>query len=99
MPKIQYAEPPKKREQVEPPHVPLAALRIRLGLKQAEVCEEVSRLLEKSFTTGALSAIENGLRGASPETLVAIQTALGLRPGDLVVDYEPSHSRRKGAAA
>lgn len=83
-----------QRPKVAPPHVPLVAVRNALGLKQTDVCAEVSRLLGKSFTKGALSAIENGHRGASTETLRAIEVALGLRDGDLVTDYTPSHSRR-----
>lgn len=94
MPRIEYAEPAKRR-QVTPPHIPLQAVRIRLGMKQADVCEQVSVILGKSFTVAALSAIEKGHRGASAEVLTAIQTALGLVPDSLVVDYTPSHSRRK----
>ena len=96
MPKIEYAEP-KNRRQVTPPHIPLRALRIRLGFKQAEVCEQVSLILGESFTVSALSLIEKGHRGASAEVLTAIQTALGLGPDDLVTDYTPSHSRRRKA--
>lgn len=94
MPKTEYATPAPARPKVTPPHVSLAAVRIRLGFKQADVCEQVSVILGKSFTVAALSAIEKGHRGASAEVLVAIQTALGLGPGDVVVDYAPNHSRR-----
>lgn len=90
--------PPKyddQRAKVTPPHVPLAGVRIALRLKQSEVCSQVEAITGKSFTKGALSAIENGHRGASAETLVALAIALGLRPGDLVTDYEPTHSRRR----
>lgn len=96
MPKIEYGKP--DRRSVTPPHIPLRALRVRLGLKLSDVCERVEVILGKSFTVGALSAIEKGHRGASAEVLVALQTALGLGPDDLVVDYSPSHSRRKAEA-
>lgn len=92
MPQTRYD---KQREKRPAPVVSLAGIRIRLGMTQREVCEKVSLILGKSFTVGALSALEKGHRGASPETLSAIQVALGLRPGDLTVPYEPSHSRRK----
>jgi len=94
MPKIEYAPPPAERPKVTPPHVPLRALRVRLGLKQTDVCDRVSLILGKSFTKGALSAIETGHRGASAEALLALQTALGLGVGDLVTDYQPGHTRR-----
>ena len=91
----------QQRPKVDPPHVPLVAVRNALGLTQTKVCDEVSRLLGKSFTKGALSAIENGHRGASRETLEALEVALGLRDGDIVTTYTPSHSRRRadGVAA
>lgn len=90
----------KQRPKVTPPHISLVAVRNALGHKQVDVCRAVSEILGKSFTPGALSAIENGHRGASPETLAALEIALGLRTGDLVVNYQPSHSRRsKGEAA
>lgn len=93
----------QQRPKVTQPHIPLTGLRIALGLKQTEVCEKVELILGKSFTKGALSAIENGHRGASAETLAALEVALGLRPGDLVTDYAPSHSRtsdeKRGVAA
>lgn len=96
MPKIDYSN---QRPKVTPPHVGLVALRNALGRKQVDVCREVAEILGRPFTPGALSAIENGHRGASAETLAAIEIALGLRAGDLVTDYEPSHSRlRKDVA-
>lgn len=85
----------KQRAKTTPPHVSLRALRVALHLKQDEVCHRVQAITGKSFTTGALSAIENGHRGASPETLAALTQALGLADGDLVVNYEPTHPRRR----
>ena len=84
----------KQRPKVEPPSVPLVAVRNALGLTQTEVCAEVSRLLGHTYTKGALSALENGHRGASAETLRAIEVALGLRDGDIETSWTPSHSRR-----
>lgn len=92
MPKIQYD---KQRQKVQAPLVPLAALRSALGLKQHEVCNGVEAITNKTFTKGALSAVENGHRGASAETLAALEVVLRLPAGSLVVTYEPSHARRK----
>lgn len=91
-----YAEPAAPRDLRQPPFVELAGVRRLLGLKQSEVCDKIAVLIGKSFTVGALSAIETGQRGASPEVLSAIQTALGIHAGDLHTAWEPSHSRRKG---
>lgn len=97
MTQIQYPEVPKPRRSVTPPHIPLAGVRIRLGLKQQDVCDQVALIIGETFTNASLSAIENGHRGASEEVLEAIQVALGLRPGDVAVDYSPGHSRRKAS--
>lgn len=83
------------RQKVQPPMVTLAAHRASHGLTQTAVCEQVEAITNKSFTKGALSAIETGTRGASAETLAALEVALRLKPGTLVVTYEPSHDRRK----
>jgi hypothetical protein len=91
-------DPADPRPWRQPPFVGLAGIRRLVGLKQHEVCAKVEAILGKSFTTGALSAIEKGHRGASPEVLGAIQTALGIHPGDLETAWEPSHSRRKSVA-
>lgn len=73
----------------------IPAIRAALGLTQTAVCERVAAITDKSFTKGALSAIEQGHRGASAETLAALEVALRMPPGSLQVDYEASHDRRK----
>jgi transcriptional regulator with XRE-family HTH domain len=88
-----------QRLPVPAPLVPLSALRASHGLTQDAVCQAVQAITNKTFTKGALSAIENGHRGASAETLAALEVALRLPAGSLVVGYEPSHTRRKGEVA
>lgn len=83
-----------QRRKVQAPLVPLSAHRSSHGLTQDDVCQQVRAITNKPFTKGALSAIELGHRGASSETLSALEVALRLTPGSLVVDYEPSHDRR-----
>lgn len=87
------------RDRRTPPHVSLAALRAVSGKTLDEVCEAASEVLPKPLTRGALSAIENGIRGASDEMLAALEVAYGLRPGQLVTDYEPHHRRREPVPA
>lgn len=96
MPRTDYD---KQRPKRNPPIVGLADLRGALGLTQDAVCEQVTAITDKSFTKGALSAIELGHRGASAETLAALETAMRLKPGALIVDYDPSHHRRKPGKA
>lgn len=85
----------KQRPKVTPPHISLGDLRAALGLTQDAVCTQVAAITNKTFTKGALSAIEGGHRGPSAETLAALEVALRLRPGALKLDREPSHDRRK----
>lgn len=89
---------PQTRRTVAPPVVGLAAVRGSHRLTQDAVAEGVAALTNKTFTKGALSAIENGHRGASAETLRALETVLSLPAGSLQVAYEPSHDRRKTPA-
>lgn len=89
----------RRRQPVQPPLVPLSAVRSALGLTQEALCESVAAITNKTFTKGALSAIERGHRGASAETLAALEVALRMPSGSLVVDYEPTHARRKNDVA
>lgn len=92
MPRTDYS---KQRDKVPAPLVPLAAHRSSHGLTQDEVCKGVAAITNKTFTKGALSAIELGHRGASAETLAALEVVLRLPAGSLVVGYKPTHDRRK----
>lgn len=85
----------KQRPRRTPPHVSLADLRAAMGLTQDAVCQKVAARTNKTFTKGALSAIEQGHRGPSAETVEALESALGLKPGALKLDYEPTHDRRR----
>lgn len=89
----------KQRPRRTPPVAPLAAIRASHSLTQEVVCQQVASITNKTFTKGALSAIEQGHRGASAETLAALETALRLPSGSLVVDYDPGHDRRPLDAA
>lgn len=78
-----------QRERKTPPHIALADVRYISGKTLDEVCLAASEVLDRPLTRGSLSAIENGLRGASPKVLAALEMAYGLRPGSLVTNYEP----------
>ncbi len=78
-----------QRERRTPPHISLADLRFVSGKTLDDICAAASEVLDKPLTRGALSAIENGLRGASPRVLAALEVAYGLRAGALTTNYEP----------
>lgn len=79
-----------------PPHISLADMRYLSGKTLDEVCAAASEVLDRPLTRGALSAIENGHRGASTRVLAALEVAYGLRSGALVTDYQPR--KREDAA-
>lgn len=78
-----------QRPRKTPPHVSLRDLRSVSGKTLDQVCDGVTEVTGKPFTRGALSAIENGHRGASITVLRALEVVYGLRPGALVTDYQP----------
>lgn len=89
----------QQRPKVEPPRIGLADLRKSHRMTQDAVAEQVAAIIDEKFLGTSLSLIEGGHRGASVDVLRALEQVFGLGPGSLVVDYTPSHSRRKGAAA
>ena len=83
------------RQKVTPPHVALGDLRAACGLTLDQVCERFVEATGKDMTRGALSAIENGHRGASAAAIAGLEVAYGLRAGAIDTTYEP---RIRGAA-
>ena len=84
---------PHQRPRKAPPVASLRALRLVSGKTLDQVCEAVTDYLRENsgkadrapFTRGAMSAIETGTRGASPEVLSAIEFAYGLDAGALAI--------------
>ena len=86
----------QQRPRVTPPHAGLRVVRLVSGKTLDEVCALANASDPKlSLTRGALSAIENGLRGASAEVIAALEVAYELAPGSFDTKYEP----RKAPAA
>ena len=83
-----------QRARRTPPHIALRDLRSISGKTLDQVCDGVAEVTGKAFTRGALSAIENGHRGASAAILGALEVVYGLRPGALVTDYQPREHAR-----
>ena len=79
-----------QRERVTPPHVSLRVLRKVSGMTLDRVCELANESNPKlTLTRGALSAIENGHRGASADVIAALEVAYDVEPGSFDTRYEP----------
>jgi len=78
-----------QRPKRQPPVVPLAALRKSHGLTQPDVLARIKDESGRTYTVGALSALEGGHRGASEHFLQDIAAVFGLEPADLWTDYTP----------
>lgn len=81
-----------QRPRMTPPHVSLATLRAAVGLTIDELIGKIAEDLPpeiKPPTRGAISAIENGHRGASAQMLDLIAGAYGLPTGSITTEYVP----------
>lgn len=72
--------------------MPLAILRRVSGLTLDEVCDLVAEVTEDRPTKGALSAIENGHRGASAQLLAGLEHAFSLPVGSISTAYVPRNT-------
>lgn len=90
-----------QREPVSPPVVPLAVGRKLAGLTLQDVCDHINAEFEfpRKVERGTISAIENGIRGASAEMLVAIASALGISADVIDTAYEPRRARHPKVVA
>lgn len=82
----------RQRNPKVPPHVSLAVLRRVSGLTLDEVCDLVAEVTEDRPTKGALSAIENGHRGASAQLIAGLEHAYNLPPGSISTTYLPRNT-------
>ncbi|QHJ86387.1 Cro protein [Gordonia phage Kuwabara] len=85
----------RQRNPKVPPHVSIGIVRRLSGLTLDEVCDLVLEITGDRPTKGALSAIENGHRGASAQLLAALEAAYQLPAGSISTTYRP----REAAAA
>lgn len=79
----------RQRNPKVPPHVSIAVVRRISGLTLDEVCDRVAEITGDRPTKGALSAIENGHRGASVQLLAALEGAYQLPVGAISTTYQP----------
>ncbi|MDV8066421.1 helix-turn-helix transcriptional regulator [Rhodococcus sp. IEGM 1366] len=72
-----------------PPYVSIKSLRKVSGLTLDQLAMRIEQITGDLPTRGALSAVENGHRGASAELLQAIEQAYGLEAGSIDTQYRP----------
>lgn len=88
-----------QRESKTPPHVPLKYVRLAANLSIDDVIASIQEETGRRYTRGAISAIENGHRGASSEILEAFELAYKLPLGSISTDYVPRPPRVKRSNA
>jgi hypothetical protein len=88
-----------QRKPKTPPHVPLKYVRLAAGFSLESVSDTIHDATGRRYGKGTLSAIENGLRGASQELLEALEVAYNLPAGAISTTYAPRAQRNKAEAA
>lgn len=81
-----------QRNRVTPPHVSIGDLRVATGMTIDQLLDRLFEVTGHRYTRGAISAIENGHRGASADLLEALAVAYGLRTGAVTATYRPRGS-------
>lgn len=86
--KTRYAN---QRPRRTPPHVSLGLLRLACGLTIDAVIDKIADATNGEYRPerGTISAVENGIRGASQQLLAALEIAYGLPEGSITTSYEP----------
>lgn len=87
----------KQRKKVTPPHVGLQALRTAVGITIDDLIERILDITGVEYTRGAISAVENGIRGASIDLIEGIAAAYGIDPSTIDTAYVPRRPRVRAA--
>jgi transcriptional regulator with XRE-family HTH domain len=80
-----------------PPHVDVKILRKVAGWTIDRLITEIYKATGATYQRGTISAIESGIRGASPKALADIAAAYGIPEGAITVDYTPRATTKVGA--
>jgi transcriptional regulator with XRE-family HTH domain len=86
-----------QRPKVQPPVAALAALRKSHGMTQPDVIARIKDAAGRTYTVGALSALEKGHRGASVQFLSDVAAVFGLEADDLWTSYKLRDKDRDAA--
>ncbi|WP_280320184.1 helix-turn-helix domain-containing protein [Nocardia wallacei] len=73
-------------------------MRLIAGITLEALLDRIEEETGRRYTRGALSAIENGHRGASAELISAIEAAYGLPRGAIDTEYKPRHEASRRTA-
>lgn len=79
----------RQRAAKTPPHVSIKFLRIAAKLTIDDTLERIRQETGVTYTRGAISAVENGHRGASVELIEALAIAYGIPPEAIDTKYQP----------
>lgn len=74
------------------PKVTLAVLRQVAGLTIDELTARIEEKTGYQYTRGAISAVENGHRGAGRLLIEGLAAAYGIDPDEIQVGYRPRHT-------
>jgi transcriptional regulator with XRE-family HTH domain len=100
MPKATKTNYRNQRTRVTPPHLSVKDVRRAVGITIDELLARIHEITGRTYTRGAISALENGLRGGSSDLLEGIALAYGLEPDALDTAYMPRRvAGHKGCAA
>lgn len=83
----------RPRPRVTAPHIPLSALRRKLGYTLEAVADRIGEQTGTRPERGTLSAIELGHRGASKEMLEALAQVYDIDPKLIDTTYIPRHQQ------
>ncbi|WP_280265373.1 helix-turn-helix domain-containing protein [Nocardia wallacei] len=84
---------------ITPPHVPIGCIRVAVGLTLDQLIERIEDETGRRYSRGAISAVENGHRGASLGLIAALELAYGLPSGAISTHYRPRNTPTKDVAA
>lgn len=82
----------KTQTMLYPKPAPMVSIRVLRAVAGLTVDALVARIEEETgrrYTRGAISAIENGHRGASRELIDGLAAAYGIDPADIRTEYTP----------
>lgn len=82
----------RQRAAKTPPHASIKFVRMAAKLTIDETLERIRQETGVTYTRGAISAVENGHRGASAELVEALEIAYGLPAGSIDTQYQPRMS-------
>lgn len=79
----------QKQKPVTPPHVSLGTLRKVAGLTIAQLIIRIETATGNTYSRGAVSAMESGIRGVSVQFITDLAAAYGVDRSAITTTYLP----------